>query len=285
MAKYYKSMRVIHGKPSIWVLVDETGKIIDRYPNKEELKNMRLFETKKRLKRPANGIYSDTNLCTMIKDNGKLCGMPLIPGNAYQEHDESGNETGRWICIRCHITEYNKYHYRRRDSLRNVGGRITGNQDPNSSVAKGDLFQKLANKSKNLVCLNEINDNHHWHIDSMCPMTKLNYQIKGRLYDSKNRNWTANFKNEHNAIKKGFKFYKLIFYCASQDGKTIERIYEFPEEYVKNTKGIGIIKNPTDSSGKNIISIYAKYRITDEEELKRINDIWRYIIEKGDEDI
>lgn len=281
MSEYYKSNRPVDGKPPILVIVDKTGKVVNRNPSKEELCGLRFFKDKERLKRPKNGIYSDTNICVMIKEDGNVCGMPLVPGNAYQEHDKSGNETGRWICRLCHTMEYSKHYYRRYDSIRNTGARITRNQDPDSSVAKGDMFQKLANVSKNLVCLNETNDNHHWHMDSVCPITKFNYQIKGRWYDPINRNWTANLKNEHNAIKRGFRFFKLIFYCASKDGKKIERLYEFPEEEVVNRKGITIMKNPTDSLGRSIISWYVKYRITDEEELKRINDIWKDIIEKS----
>ncbi len=58
--------------------------------------------------------------------------------------------------------------------------------------------------------------------------------------------------------------------CASEDGKNIERIYEIPKSEITIRKtGINILKY--DSKG-NLYNKgwYEKYRVTDEEEIKKV---------------
>ena len=67
------------------------------------------------------------------------------------------------------------------------------------------------------------------------------------------------------------KFDILIFYCISEDGKTIERIYIFLKEEIR-ISSIGIYEN----SPKR----FEKYRATDDEILKKTNELWKEIIIK-----
>ena len=270
MTKYYKSKRPIGGKAT-WVIVDNIGKIVNRDPDKKEL-NCLEMEKQKGVYRSV--YYNDTNTCAMIKKDGTSCGRFLAYGRAYREHDKNGDLTGKWICRRC----YNIGQYIR-GGLHDVSNCRTGNQNPNSLRAKGDLIQKLANISKNLICLNKKYDNYQYPIDSICPITQLRYQIKGKWYDSTNMCWAIGFKNIRNSIKRGFRFYKLILYCVSKDGKKIERLYEMPEEEVEIRDGITIWHNPTNPHRKHKIPWYEKYRIKDDEELDRVNKIWKDIIE------
>lgn len=49
---------------------------------------------------------------------------------------------------------------------------------------------------------------------------------------------------------------------------------------LKKHNKITITRNPTDSSGSFITPWYEKYRITDEEYLKKTNEIWKEIISR-----
>ena len=65
----------------------------------------------------------------------------------------------------------------------------------------------------------------------------------------------------------------MICFCISEDGNIVERIYKFPENIVKNKSDVGVVKSSSRRSGW-----YEKYRETNEDELKRANDIWKDII-------
>ena len=97
-------------------------------------------------------------------------------------------------------------------------------------------------------------------------------QTKGCLYSSEYRQWSQNFKNEHNQVSKGFNFDILILYCASEDGKYIERLYIFPVEQILERTKISIIKNPSKG-----YLWYEEYRMEDEDILKTVNEIWKDI--------
>ncbi len=69
--KYYKSLRIIDGKPRL-VIVDENGNIINRYPNKKELNNLEFEYYKHHSK-----IYYDNEelldyLRQFFEENGRI---------------------------------------------------------------------------------------------------------------------------------------------------------------------------------------------------------------------
>ena len=61
MTECYKTKRIIDGKPPIWVIVDENGKIINRNPSKDELKLLTKFP-KENYKINKRNSYSDKQL-------------------------------------------------------------------------------------------------------------------------------------------------------------------------------------------------------------------------------
>lgn len=82
---------------------------------------------------------------------------------------------------------------------------------------------------------------------------------QGRFYNSRNGLWSfTGFEREWN---KNFDH----CYCASKDRKIIERIYIFPKKEIIKRSSIGIVKNPSKGDW------YEKYRITDEETIKKMN--------------
>lgn len=106
-------------------------------------------------------------------------------------------------------------------------------------------------------------------IDCYDQKTGLYHQVQGRYYNSKRGLWRSNdFKKEQ---KK--KFETMVCFYFSEDGKIVERIYKFPENVVKNRGSVKIVKSPVKG-----IHWYQQYRITDEDELKKANNIWKKIV-------
>lgn len=88
----YKTYRIIDEKPR-WVIIDENGKIINRNPSNEELKDLRIENCNSRFK---DGHYNQTNTCDICKTD--------LHGKAYKEKNNEYEEhwTGKWICKNCY---------------------------------------------------------------------------------------------------------------------------------------------------------------------------------------
>lgn len=128
----------------------------------------------------------------------------------------------------------------------------------------------MSNKLYDANDLNKENDNYNCLIDHWCKELGF-FQTKGRLYYPVRRWWY--FSDLEGDWYKEFN--KLVAYCASEDGKVIERIYEFPKEEIIKRTGIAIYKNPSRG-----IQWYEQYRVKDEERLKEANDLWKKILEE-----
>ena len=70
----------------------------------------------------------------------------------------------------------------------------------------------------------------------------------------------------------------MVCFCFSKDGKIVERIYIFPKKEIERVKALAVVKSPTDAHRNPIVPQYEQYRITDEDELKKANEIWKNII-------
>lgn len=215
-------------------------------------------------------FYNGTDTCDIIKEYGNRCGRDFH-GKAYAEKDKSGNWTGNWICTQCYLKKRDKKKRHEEYRDRYLTDRLTCNQDPNHSNAKGDLAEELTNRWKGTENLNEKIDNYISPIDhSPDPITGLVYQTKSRWYDPINKRWNHHWEREQNK-----KFDKLIFYCISEDGKIIERIYIFPTKE--------ILKRTSITISKVVLRChrwYEQYIVTDGETLNKVNEIWKEILEK-----
>ena len=85
---YYKSLRIIDGKPR-WVIEDKDGKIIDRFPTKEQLKGLEKFPEKDggsnpRLKKSNSELLE--YLRQFEKENGRI---PVV--NEFNENSRYPN--------------------------------------------------------------------------------------------------------------------------------------------------------------------------------------------------
>lgn len=161
------------------------------------------------------------------------------------------------------MRNYNKVH-KFWEIFKPITNCRSGNQSPNHSNTKGDKFQKLTCDWKYVKDMNIEHDNYISPIDHSPSSEGMIYQTKGKLYDQRNRCWILNCENEN---YKDFDF--LIFYCASKDGKNIERIYVIPKEEIIKRKNITIYKNPSKG-----VSWYENYRVKDENILNYVNEKW-----------
>lgn len=212
----------------------------------------------------SGSYYNRTNTCDRCKIE------KLKPHKAYREYvikDKKDVWTGRWLCNKCF--------------LKRSTDRRTGNLDPNSEQAKGDLFEELTCKWRGVKNLNIDNDNFNSPIDHSRDPELGIIQTKGALLGErfvgilKYECWGFNAEHE---IEKEFDH--LLFYCASRDMKNIERVYIFPWEEILKRTSVCIYKNPSMSIN---IHWYEKYRVKDELILKQINDIWTKILQENDE--
>lgn len=163
-------------------------------------------------------------------------------------------------------------------TIKSVANFRTGCINPNCSTAKGDLFQELTCRWRSLVStfpvedLNKKYDNYKYPIDHSRDSELGIIQTKGRVYNSKYKNWPfGGFDRDRN---KYYDYY--ICYCTDGEMKIIERIYIFPKRII-NTDAILVYKY--DSKG-NLYENgwYEKYRITDENVLIKVNGLFKDIL-------
>jgi hypothetical protein len=254
---HYKSWRIIDGRPS-QTIVDENGSIINRHPNKEEL--ICLEEEIPR----GNGNYNPTNTCEFVEKDDKRCAEKLYPRNARQF-----NIDGKvvWFCER-HSGRYNTKLPNSQNCIMKALANIrTGNQNPNHEGTKADMSQELACKLYGWIDLNKKYDNHRSQFDCYDQITGLYHQVQMRCYSAGRSRWPfTSFEREWEK-----KFEDMVCLCISEDGKIIERIYKFPWKEITRLTGISIYKSRR-------VHWYDKYRVKDEDELKKAGDIWKNII-------
>ena len=70
----------------------------------------------------------------------------------------------------------------------------------------------------------------------------------------------------------------MIYFCLSEGGKRIERIYKIPSSEIKKRRYIGVYNEHLRTF--RTAYWYEKYRVDNDDELKKANDIWKKILEK-----
>lgn len=214
--------------------------------------------------------YNSTNICDNI-ENGIKCENILVPGKAYKKYN-NGIWTKKWLCKNCHGRREDKINPDTRNNiLKSMSDRRTNNIKENNNW-KGDLFEELTHRWKGVKILSIENDCYNGPLDHSCDSEGKIYQTMGRsgtvCYDAEVHCFT--FEREW---KKNFDF--EICYCTSNDEKIIEKMYIFPKEEIVGRTSVTIYKNPSKRIGW-----YEKYRFKDEEELRKVNEIWKQILEE-----
>ena len=266
----YKVYASIDENGYFWLII-ENNKIINRNASREDICKIS----------KASRYYSKTNICHRCKEDERITDKNMItdisvlyPGNACREKYKDGSDTGEWVCCKHYLRDYDRYNPNSITNIRKlIADRRTGNLTDDNNI-KGDRGQKLLCMWRGLSDLNIKNDNYCYRRDCLDEETELYYQAKVAYYNPINGLWGQGFKHERNAIRDGFIFKNVLIFCVSEDGKTVERVYEIPEEEIVDRKGIVIYKNCSKGD-----QWYEQYRIHDEEELKKLNKIWKNILE------
>ena len=250
-------------KNFFWIVVDNG--IFIRSPTKEDLIGAKIKH------------YNKTNTCDICREEYEKHGKELTdksilyPRNVLLETDKEGNKTREYVCRRHGYGNYQRYDPNSQHNLlKQIGDRRIGNQDPNSSNAKGDNSLELACILYGWIDLNEKNDNYSGGTPLDChdPKTGLYHQVQGRYYNSVYQWWYfTGFEDEWKKI-----FENMVCFCFSEDGKIVERIYIFSKKEIERVKGISIYENPSKGGQQN-----EQYRRTDKDELKKANEILRCI--------
>jgi len=267
MSKYKISVS-LDEKNFFWIVVDRQKFI--RNPSEEDLKDAKNY-----LNGKSPIFYNKTNICPRCREEYERDGKKLTdnsilyPGNEKREMNKVGGWTGKWVCSSCH-EKYDPNSVR--NIIKSLRDRRMGSLDPNSSVAKGDNSQELACELYGWKDLNKENDNYAigTPIDCYDPKTELYHQVQGRYYNSRNGQWPFGYHERERE-----KIYEdMICFCYSKDGKIIERIYIFPKKEIMRITGITICKIRHSSQ----YPWYEQYRVTDEDKLKKANEIWIEIL-------
>lgn len=251
----YKSFISIDEIEFIWIIVDD-GKILSKNPSIEELNKVSKIGLR----------YNETNICHICREENDITDRSILyPRNVRREKDKDGNETGRYVCPKHYFRTDPNSHI---NAMKSVRSCRTGNQNPLHTSTRGDRDIELACRLYDYENLNKTKDRYNTDIDCRSNKTGLYHQIRGRCYNSKHGFWSLGaFDNEWEK-----EYEDIVCFCKSVDGKRIERIYRFPQPVIKGMRSISIVK--ISSRG---ISWYEKYRIKDDEEIKKANEIWKKI--------
>lgn len=197
------------------------------------------------VKRKRNFI-NETNTC-------EECGKELKIGHPKREYDKNGNWTGRLLYKNCYDKNDRKNNPNNLDNIKkHLTDSRNNNLDPDSTSAKGGLFEAITCKTRNRKNLNIEYDNFITPIDHDRDPELGILQTKGAIYNSIHRIWHNIWNSD---FEKRKEFDSLIFYCMSKDRKNIERVYIFPKKEIIIRNGVTIYKNPTRTVW------YEKYRV------------------------
>lgn len=232
----YKSYRFVDRKAR-WVIVDEDGKIINKDPNREQLKiqELEIYVTDYR-----------PNRCK--KEMCDICGKKVKPGKALREYDKNGNCTKKWLCRNCYIAH--------NADCRNK------NLDPDCGVGKGYITEVLVAKFLGInTCFDITGNFNHKAFDMYEHEYFGRINVKGSSLHSYNGYLTWYFGIYKNIIPDFF-----FCICYDKDMKNVESVYIIQnKEYIYKLKTLAIYKDRQ--------SIWDKFKES-EEEVKKWNDLF-----------
>lgn len=275
----YKIKVSIDGENFFWVVVSQESVIW--IPTEEDFKGTKFK------------CYSKTNICPICREENNITDKSILfPGNVLRRTDKNGKKIDELICRRHGWICYNRYNSNSRGNIiKSLADHRTRNLvDPIKIF--GDNCEEVTKKWLGVKRLSIEYDNYKLPFDHSpipkgvstmigiklvdlsgnIPQTKgaklTILKLRMGLMRYEYERWGSDFTND---INKNFDL--LIFYCVSEDGKIIERLYIFPREEVINRTGINIYK--VMKGGPHW---YEKYRVKDEKVLEYINEIWKKII-------
>lgn len=251
-----------------WIIA-ENRKIINKNPTKEDLYGTKLKS------------YNSTNICSRCREENEIDGKELTdksilyPGNVSQDVDKEGKNIDEYVCKRHYGINYEKYNPNSRSNIiKSLGDRRTGNLKYDIHIF-GDNCQELTCRVFGVEDLNKKNDNYNSPIDNSAHPILGVLQTKGSHF-SKDIGVKGGWKTAYGVDEYKKEYDNMIFWCMNEDGEYIEMGYIIPKKEINVRRSVTILKDPATWP-----PWYDKYRMRDEEELKKINDIWMDIIREN----
>ncbi len=251
MSKYRISVS-IDGENYFWIVIDRHRLI--KNPTKDDLIGTKLIS------------YNKTNICHRCREENNIPYESILyPGNACHERDkETGEwrETGEWVCFR--------HHGSRWGLMKPLTDRRTGNlKDP---------YLIFADNCEELTCkvfdnLNKKNDNYKSPIDHPRHPVLGIIQTKGAHF-SRDIGTKGGWKTGYRITEYEKEYDNMILWCVNDSGDIIEREYIISKKEINKRQTITIVKDPIKG-----IQWYEKYRVTDEDMLRKVNEIWKKIVD------
>lgn len=178
--------------------------------------------------------YNKTNTCERIKENGDICGEPLVPGKTRREYDKDGNETGRWLCYKCRGRDYQNLpdsHNSFVAANRNVR---TGNIGKKSEQGKTIISQAVVAKYLGIEDLNIKMDNYSHYIDMEHERYgKIDVKYSSLMYGVW---WLFNNRKKIDCDTN-------ICIGLDKSGDNIESVFFIPNDIIMHNTGITIARS------------------------------------------
>lgn len=221
--------------------------------------------------------YYNRTYCDVYGKDIKIRGL--------REYDNYGNWTGRWLCEVCH----GRYSFHSsNNTMKKMRDSRTGNLDSNCNVAKGDKGEELTDRIFETKRLSVLYDKYGLPLDHTHIPQGISLEIGGKLVDVSGKipQTKLSYFSRDIGAKGGWnhgyglreidkKFDVMILWCMSKDGEYVEIGYIIPKIEIDKRQSVAIVKDNSRSPGW-----YEKYSITDEELLKKANEIWKEIINR-----
>lgn len=223
---YYKSYRIIDGKPKL-VITDENNDII-RYPDGAQYA---IYDNRK--------IYKNRRCCKCGKDKTYIS---TTGTSIWRTHKCGNKDCTRHLCLRCHMRYYQKNNPNsQHNTLKYMRDWRIGQLSRYSSTGKGLIGVYIICKFLGTQDNNIKYDNFNFYIDINHSIygnveVKISGLIKGK--------WSFGNLQRH-------KFDTLFLICMDEYNpwKNVLRVYTIPYHEIINICTIGIYKDPDSSKG------------------------------------
>lgn len=203
-----------------------------------------------------------------------------------RETDKEGNWTGKYLCKK----DYERHNSNSNNSIiKSMRNRRLGNlKDPYNIL--GDNCEELTSRWLGVKRLSiELDSFSRIPLDHT-PIpngtiieigTKL-VDLSGKILQTRGSNYrTSGYWKSGGTLELDWfkEFDYMVLYCISKDGTYVESIYTIPKEEIFNLETGESRTAITITNIGNPKTWYEKYRVTNEETLRKVSEIWKQILE------
>lgn len=204
---YYKSIRIVNGKPK-WVITDRNSNIVNRTPTNDQLKLAIPEEDSPKIRR-----------CCLCQSHETYIRKNDI--QQWHKYKCDKYNCSRYLCDKCYKRDPNSYH----GIIKSMADHRNKRLGKDSTTGKGFIGQQVIAKIFVAEDCNINTNNFHSIIDVYDSIKYKRIQVKTVSFSEYGR-WTIGHIL--------YNFDTLIIICMSNDFKNIERVYIIPAQEIKN---------------------------------------------------